>query len=126
MIRRNNAQEVFDTSVSHLIKQGKPAATDGMYGTCSYRTPEGLKCAVGCLITTKEYKKSMEGKNVSALIEDNLIPKKLLPYIALLKSLQKLHDITLFSSGIGSKFINEAVTIASDFGLAFKFSFPNK
>ena len=42
-----DAQQIFDTVVRHLHQQGGPALEDGR---CQYRTADGLKCAVGCLI----------------------------------------------------------------------------
>ncbi len=54
-------QEAFDKMVAHLRKQGQKAKEDG---SCRYRTEEGLMCAVGCLLTDAEYKRSMEGKGV--------------------------------------------------------------
>lgn len=41
-------QELFDTIVTHLRKQGKQAKDAN--GDCVYLTSDGLKCAVGCLI----------------------------------------------------------------------------
>jgi hypothetical protein len=54
-------QEAFDKMVAHLRKQGQKAKEDG---SCRYRTKDGLMCAVGCLLTDAEYKRSMEGKGV--------------------------------------------------------------
>lgn len=43
------AQEIFDTVARHLHKQGVQAL-DASGNGCLYRTPAGLRCAVGCLI----------------------------------------------------------------------------
>ena len=48
---------------AHLIAQGKRAVSK--HGSCMYRTPEGLACAVGCLIPDKE----LAGFNESDLCE---------------------------------------------------------
>lgn len=53
-----NRQEVFDTALNHMRQQGKRAG--GKYG-CSYRTPDGLKCAVGALIPDENYDPEIEG-----------------------------------------------------------------
>lgn len=50
-------QETFDMVVAHLRKQGVPAV-DGY--VCKYRTPDGLKCAAGCLIPDGMYDESIE------------------------------------------------------------------
>ncbi len=44
-----NRQEVFTKVKDHLLKQNKAAVNAG-YGACAYLAPDGLKCAVGCLI----------------------------------------------------------------------------
>lgn len=51
-------QEIFDRVSSHLLTQGKPALRDG---ECVYRTPEGLRCAIGCLIPDALYAVELEG-----------------------------------------------------------------
>lgn len=54
-------QETFDTVVSFLIAQGKPAkGRDG----CMYRGPDGTKCAAGCLIPDEMYSEDMEGGGI--------------------------------------------------------------
>lgn len=57
-----NRQEVFDTMLAHLRKQGRVAVIDGV--GCAYRTPEGLKCAVGALIPDNLYNPNIENKSV--------------------------------------------------------------
>lgn len=52
-----NNQEFFDKTATHLFTQGKQA-TDGQ--TCLYRTPDGLKCAIGCHIPDDKYDPKME------------------------------------------------------------------
>jgi hypothetical protein len=56
-----NIQIAFNKVVRHLLKQ-KQAARAG--GRCVYRSPEGLKCAVGCLISDKAYDPFIEGKGL--------------------------------------------------------------
>jgi hypothetical protein len=83
-----NAQEIFDTVVTHLYTQGKQAGNGE--GGCLYRTDEGLKCAVGCLIPYDQYHHSMEGRTVESL--QSLLPPYLLPHQSLLTNLQGVHD----------------------------------
>lgn len=49
-----NAQETFNKVAEHLLRQGRKALerdTPSYWGNnCRYRTPDGLACAVGCLI----------------------------------------------------------------------------
>lgn len=85
-----NAQEIFDTVVTHLYTQGKQAV-DGENG-CRYRTASGLKCAVGCLIPDDQYHPSMEGTPVDLL--GLLLPAYLCSHVNLLDALQTVHDTT--------------------------------
>jgi hypothetical protein len=90
------AQDIFNTVVAHLRKQqAKSNIVSVGRSMCVYCSPEGLKCAVGCLITDEEYSPDMEtGQGVHALLADY-------PKIAdrlgwsnreLLESLQLVHD----------------------------------
>lgn len=47
-----NRQEIFDRITEHLLKQNRKAVSVDKYGysSCRYKTPDGLKCAIGCLI----------------------------------------------------------------------------
>jgi len=54
-----NKADVFYFVIAHLRAQNKRAANEN--GSCFYRTPEGLKCAAGCLITDEEYNPEFEG-----------------------------------------------------------------
>jgi len=84
-------QEIFDTVATHLFTQGE-RATDNY--TCVYRTPEGLKCAVGCLIPNKLYRVSMEGTVLDGLLRDTTcqLPKYFRENRELLRKLQTAHD----------------------------------
>lgn len=50
-------QEIFDKVSKHLLTQNKKAKDDT---TCRYLTPDGLKCAIGCLIEVG-YDERIEG-----------------------------------------------------------------
>ena len=87
-------QQIFDQVAKHLLKQMKKSYLPGTVVTCAYRGEQGVMCAVGCLLT--EYDKSIENKNVRAILIDY-------PEIAqaagitlnscsLLTDLQHLHD----------------------------------
>lgn len=87
------AQEVFDTSASWLLKQGKKSEDR----FCLYRGPDNTACAVGCLIQDDEYKPSMDDRingdtSLSHIYELGLLPKRLHPHIELLSDLQDVHD----------------------------------
>lgn len=90
-----NAQEVFDKVATHLLTQ-KKRSIDSKKG-CLYRGPDGLKCAVGCLIPDEEYDPVME-VGITALLTglDYLIGKpvvsSLREHLTLLTDLQLIHD----------------------------------
>lgn len=96
MKKLSEKQKIFNKVYRHLIKQNKQSiAADG--GACLYRGPNGLRCAIGCLITNEEYTPNMEagrrgGGNVFALHESKLLPKRLWKHVGLLRNLQVIHD----------------------------------
>jgi hypothetical protein len=53
-------QELFDKVATHLLTQGKKAQ-DLVPVICRYKTDDGLKCAVGCLIPDELYSTDLEG-----------------------------------------------------------------
>jgi hypothetical protein len=92
-----NNQQAFDTMVQHLRKQRQKSRNSGC-GTCLYRGPDGLKCAVGVLIPDELYSKEMEGQAIDRLLisERNTFPElsKLFDGVneLLLDGMQDIHD----------------------------------
>lgn len=82
-------QEIYDEVVTFLVKQGKRASGQG---SCMYRTENGLKCAIGCLIPDELYKGEMEGKGANALMAYPEL-RFLTPHMYLLRNLQSAHDV---------------------------------
>lgn len=78
--------EAFTTVKEHLLKQGKKALNNNK---CMYRGDNGLKCAVGCLITDDEYYVGMEHK---AVCDINQIDSLCWLDEDMLDSLQEIHD----------------------------------
>src|SRR5262245_34265226 len=66
-----NAQEMFNTVVTHLRTQ-KVKAWNEERRFCLYRGPKGTRCAVGVLIPDDEYFESFERKTISSIA--HLIP----------------------------------------------------
>ena len=54
------SQGIFDFVVPRLAVQGKRSRRSEDSSLCSYRGPNGLKCAVGHLIPDSLYKKEMD------------------------------------------------------------------
>lgn len=110
-----SAQEVFDFIVTSVVKQGKPAVT-GSCNKCTYRTPDGLKCAAGFLLpddhpAVLEALKGGEMGSWSALTNALLVP---LDHAALISSLQQCHDYAALDYSVGfiKSFLERAHTSA--------------
>jgi hypothetical protein len=119
-------ETVFNLTLAHLVRQGRQAK----YGSsCSYRTEDGLMCAVGCWIPDKYYKRSMEGLNIVAISEDfNSLEEylgitKVEGRLELLTCLQALHDSSnnwnSENNGVSEKFWIEAKYTATRCGCKF-------
>ncbi|NBQ67310.1 MAG: hypothetical protein EBU46_00150 [Nitrosomonadaceae bacterium] len=52
-------QEIFDVVSTHMLTQ-RQVARAATTKQCMYKTEEGLKCAVGCLINEADYNPLME------------------------------------------------------------------
>src|SRR5215510_14994918 len=87
-------QAIFDQVATHLLRQNE-RAVDSKSLDCMYRTPDGLKCAVGCLITDEEYRPDMEGKTILLLCELGWLHQRFLDHINFLCDLQRVHDCYL-------------------------------
>ena len=57
-------QEIFTKVKNHLLTQNRRALQRLV---CRYRTDEGLKCAIGCLIPDDVYTRNIEHKTVDLL-----------------------------------------------------------
>jgi len=95
-------QEIFDTVAAHLFTQGRQAVSRD--GTCQYRTEDGLKCAVGCLIRDEDYNPEIEDLPAFNTRVLDRLPFKVdvevevevdgpeFSVCSLLQSLQRVHD----------------------------------
>ena len=75
-------QEAFNIMVQHLRTQGSPSyySATNNFGTgnrCYYRHPDGIKrCAVGVLISDKDYAPALEYLSAARLVERQLASLK--------------------------------------------------
>jgi hypothetical protein len=87
--------EIFNKVKTHLLSQNRRALAQN--GECKYRTNEGLKCAVGCLIVDYAYNPELEGYGalddcIRVAVSES-IGRKLTKIEALmLCDLQDIHD----------------------------------
>jgi hypothetical protein len=90
----NTEQKIYDYVVSHLRQQNAQSVEPS--GDCVYRNPDGLSCAVGCLIPDSEYLEGFEDNNVRSLLrrDSKFRPSEVLkPFTVLLTNLQHVHDM---------------------------------
>lgn len=88
----NANQQAFNAIIRHLRKQGRKSSIVSLDGTekCQYRSTEGLKCAIGCLIPDEEYRDDLEGKDVLTIAQR--ISSLAGLDVGLLIRMQQLHD----------------------------------
>lgn len=89
--------EISEKIRDHLIQQGRVSSDNASASMCLYRTEDGAKCAVGCLINDDLYISKMEHNPASAQIVKDAVCKSLgiewsdmLAYV--LKEWQFYHD----------------------------------
>lgn len=90
-------QELFDRISKHLLNQNERSVKQTAYGdSCCYRGDNGLKCAVGAIISDKKYSEKIEGRTVytSSVIECLPVRYQGVGSISFIGKLQRLHDMT--------------------------------
>ena len=93
-------QEIYVKVRDCLLKQKAKSTHIGVndYGVtfreCAYRGDNGMQCAIGCLISDALYTPEMEGRNVSYLCDNSYLKPPSDATLALLCSLQYVHDQT--------------------------------
>lgn len=87
-------QEIFETSATHLLKQGRRSLNNfslpDVSWVCAYRGRSGLKCAIGILIPDDKYRASMENMDVRELFTK--FDPGFYGKLSLLSTLQQIHD----------------------------------
>lgn len=105
-------QEVFTMVATHLLAQNEKAMSANN-SFCMYRSPKGLKCALGCLIPDNEYAPELEGKTFREMQAKGLVPPALLSMnVDLIKELQAVHD-----QWQPERWATRLTIVAGDFGL---------
>ena len=83
---------VFEFVKQHLITQGQKSES---ITSCYYKQPNGLRCAIGCLIDDEFYNENLEFKNGDDPIILDAVQKSLPNWKInhnMLIELQELHD----------------------------------
>lgn len=95
-------QEVFNKIKAHLLSQKKrsvfqPAQSSILETTCAYRGDDGLKCAVGCLISDEAYTPEIElNYSDSSIVRDALTKSGIEmtdTMRLMIGRLQRIHDV---------------------------------
>ncbi len=100
MSTKFNKQDVFNRVATHLLQQGAKSVHAGT-GRCCYRGPDGLMCAVGCLIPDKLYDPALnfssiyQGKAQAMLGLDESLDCE---QVVFLSQLQSIHDSHMVES----------------------------
>ncbi len=112
-------QEIFDKVSEFLIKQGKPCMTDV---GCTYRGPDGLKCAVGCVLPDELYHPGMDTSDDGGIHTIWWKYPEVAGYfgqvkLPFLQELQKVHD-KWSDHGSTETFARQMLDTAKTFGLS--------
>ena len=92
-MKTRSRQEMFDIVAVHLIRQQEKSKSESS-GLCLYRGPRGLKCAVGALIPSRDYRIDFEEENVVGNINLLRVARVTESDDGFLSQLQKIHDST--------------------------------
>lgn len=86
-IKSSTLRTLFDVMADHLMTQRRKsfARNDEIY---AYRSPDGLKCAVGVLIDDQDYDCDLEGNGVDYILGNDIDDSKL----RILRHFQSIHD----------------------------------
>ena len=132
-MNKTGMQAAFDTATSAIILQGKRSVS--IDGTCQYRGPNGLKCAIGHLMTDSQIHAYGIMNSEGAHVFTSLLVKELVPDVTshdevetvrdFLAALQDAHDNSYASSytsidtwkGFVADFTERANTVAIEYGL---------
>ena len=97
----SDRQAAFEHVAMHLLRQGKKSLR---WGHCAYRGDDGLKCAVGCLISDEDYDPAMDNEGGEGGVSLDTQRGACLVWPALddcpltvdeLQELQRVHDCLL-------------------------------
>jgi hypothetical protein len=82
----SDRHELFNKVVTHLLAQNKKALYADMF---CYRTPDGLKCAAGCLLPDNFDFEDCNTWDWQSLIDADIVENK---HKSLIDDLQQIHD----------------------------------
>jgi hypothetical protein len=110
-------QQIFDRAWTHIVAQGKRAVNDE--GSCLYRGENGLRCAIGALITDEAYTKDIENLTVLNIPKEVLRQSNLPTSIGgcrFLAEIQGCHDYPI-DGGFIDEFKKRMREVAAEYNL---------
>jgi hypothetical protein len=101
MTSKVTKQDIFDAVAIHLLEQGE-RSWDPLEEQCLYRGPNGLKCAVGALISDDAFDpdanhQPVDHPQVRQMLRFSGVPVSA-ETVSLLSDLQAVHDLQIISS----------------------------
>lgn len=90
-----NKQQIFNKVWNHfIVEDNGPSILSNEDGRarCSYRSPDGNKCAAGVIISDDDYDPEMEGIRVMQLVEKFNVPDYMTKHAYFIDLLQQSHD----------------------------------
>jgi hypothetical protein len=111
-MHEHTAQEIFDLCAKHLLTQNEHSHS--RHKACMYRSPNGLKCALGVLISDEEYSGDMESKGITTLLREFGSSNHI--HHGLLHDFQSVHD----NGHSVSCWPNELIGLAMHYNLSYK------
>ena len=94
-MRKEIKQRIFNKVTNHLLTQMKQAISDSHQ--CRYKTDDGFKCAVGCLISNESYSTEFEEKDFEQVYSMSEEFAGIMEHLCKVNSLSE-NDIDFFMS----------------------------
>jgi len=111
-VNKTGMQAAFDIATAAIIKQGKRSVS--LSGTCQYRGPDGMKCAVGHLMTDEQMERYHISNSAGASSFKSPLMQELIPGLNsqdeidvarnFLFELQDAHDLAYTISSLLSSY----------------------
>lgn len=113
-------QECFDKVWKHFVIDENPQSIRLSDYRCYYRSPSGIKCAIGCLIPDEMYNEDME--KTQLLNFQNKWPGLPFHYLdhVIVRDLQRCHDHAVLMNN----FTMEVTNNLKDFAIKYNLTVP--
>jgi hypothetical protein len=110
-------QEVFDTSLNHIRKQGKPATN--RLGECAYTTHNGLHCAAWPFLTPEAQADPDVQGDWGVAVADGFATADGVLHTTLIRSMQHIHDSAAQEADFMAFYERGMAELALRYGLVY-------